>query len=121
MNSVINFLTKNIHLYESHYNKDSVLLKTKTFDEKDRLKFETTYHKNHKVDLWHKPNGKIKRYYTEVSDPKLGVVATSSIFYGLGKSHNSVQKSHNEAGLLVELDGYSNGRRSKTSLTYSYY
>lgn len=112
---------KNIHLYESHYNKDSVLLKTNTFDEKDRLKFEAKYKKNHKVDLWYKPNGKIKRYYTEVSDPNLGVVATTSIFYGLGKSHNSVEKSHNDSGLLVELVGYSNGKRSKTNFTYSYF
>lgn len=112
---------KKIHLYESHYDKDSVLVNTKTYDEKDRLKYEVTYFKNHKVDLWYKSNGKVRRYYTEVSDPKVGVMATSSIYYGLVKTHNSVQKTHNEAGLLVELVGYSNGKRSKTDMTYSYF
>lgn len=112
---------KHIRLYERHFSADSVLVQTKTYDEDDRLKYESRYYDNHKITVIYKPNGKIRSYYTEVLDPELGMVAKTSVYYGLFKSHSSVRKTHNEKGLLVESDRYSNNDQTKATMTYSYF
>ena len=112
---------KRINLNENHYNKDSVLVKRKTYDGKDRLKFESTNYENHNVYLRYKKNGKVKSYSSETSDPEVGVISTTQVYYGLGKSHISSQKSYNEQGLLVEIKGSSNGKQRQSVITYEYF
>lgn len=112
---------KHINLYERHFRNDSVLISTNTYDEKDRLKYETIYYENHKINLFYKSNGKIKWYKTEVLDPELGAVASTTVYNGLGKSHNSIRKTYNEKGLIVELVGYYNSKKRMTNISYSHF
>ncbi len=112
---------KRVNLFERYFNADSVLVQAKTYDEKNRLKHETRYYEHHKVVVVYKDNGKIRSYYTEVIEPELGMVARTSIYYGLFKSHSSLRKTHNEKGLLVQLDRYSNNDRTKSTMIYSYF
>lgn len=111
---------KNINLFENHYNKDSVLVKRKTYNGEDRLMFERTYYDNHNVYFRYKKNGKVRSYSSETSDSEIGVISTSSVFYGLGKFHRSSQKSYNDRGLLVEVAGNYNGKQSHSYITYTY-
>ena len=112
---------KHVNLFEKHFRNDSVLISSKVYDEKDRLKFETIYNKHHKINLSYKNNGKIRRYNAEILDPQLGVVASTIVYHGLFKSHTSIEKTHNEKGLTVGLIDYYNSKRRITDISYSYF
>ena len=110
---------KSVYLTEQHFTKDSVVVYSKTFNEKDRLTYETYIYDNIKVYKWYKRNGKLRRISKSTSDSDLGELVSSNVYFGLvSKYVSNTERRYNGGGLLVELINNYNGRQRKRIITY---